>query len=52
MSGPEPMTAAEAGRYQQLRSHLTTLKLTDAAEALPTVLDAARAENLTLTAAL
>jgi len=46
------MSAAEASRYQQLRSHLTTLKLTDAAEALPAVLDAARAENLTLTAAL
>ena len=52
MSTTEPMTAAEASRYQQLRSHLTTLKLTDAAEALPAVLDAARAENLTITAAL
>ena len=52
MSNTEPMTAAEASRYQQLRSHLTTLKLTDAAEALPAVLDAAMAENLTITAAL
>ena len=52
MSTTEPMTAAEASRYQQLRSHLTTLKLSDAAEALPAVLDAARAENLTITAAL
>ena len=52
MSNTEPMTAVEASRYQQLRSHLTTLKLTDAAEALPAVLDAARAENLTFTAAL
>ena len=52
MSVTEPMTAAEASRYQQLRSHLTTLKLTDAAEALPAVLDAAKAENLTVTAAL
>ena len=52
MSNTEPKTAAEASRYQQLRSHLTTLKLSDAAEALPAVLDAARAENLTITAAL
>ncbi len=42
-----------AGRgYQALRGHLTTLKLTVAAEALPAVLDAARAEKLTVTAAL
>lgn len=47
-----PMTAAEASRYQQLRAHLTTLKLTAAAEHLPTVLEAARAEKLSLTAAL
>jgi DNA replication protein DnaC len=49
---PRPASHAEAGRYQQLRSHLTTLKLLDAAEALPAVLDQARTENLTLTAAL
>jgi DNA replication protein DnaC len=49
---PAPATAVEAGRYQQLRSHLTTLKLLDAAEALPVVLDQARTEKLTLTAAL
>src|SRR6478672_1994800 len=49
---PAPATAVEAGRYQQLRSHLTTLKLLDAAEALPVVLDQARTENLTMTAAL
>lgn len=48
----EPMTGAEASRYQQLRSHLTTLKLTAAAEALPAVLDQARAEQLSMTAAL
>ena len=47
-----PMTAAEASRYQQLRAHLTTLKLTAAAEHLPAVLDQARAEKLSLTAAL
>ena len=46
-------TAAEAAsRYQQLRSHLAELKLTAAAEALPTVLDQAAGEGLSLTAAL
>jgi len=49
---PKPAGRGEAGRYQQLRGHLTTLKLLDAAEALPAVLDQARAEKLTLTAAL
>lgn len=49
---PAPMTGAEASRYQQLRAHLSTLKLTAAAEHLPTVLDAARAEKLSMTAAL
>jgi DNA replication protein DnaC len=48
----QPMTAGEARGYQALRGHLAALKLTAAAEALPTVLDAARAEGLTLTAAL
>ena len=47
-----PRTAAQAGLYQRLRSHLAVLKLHDAAEHLPAVLDAARAENLTVTAAL
>lgn len=47
-----PLTTAEASRYQQLRAHLTTLKLTAAAEHLPAVLEAARAENLSMTAAL
>jgi DNA replication protein DnaC len=47
-----PLTPGEASRYQQLRGHLATLKLFDAAEALPAVLDAARSENLTVTAAL
>jgi DNA replication protein DnaC len=47
-----PMTGAEASRYQQLRTHLTTLKLTAAAEALPAVLDQARAEKLSMTTAL
>jgi hypothetical protein len=47
-----PATAAAASRYQRLRSHLAALKLPAAAEALPTVLDAAAAEQLSLTAAL
>lgn len=35
--------------YQQLRGHLTELKLADAAEALPGILDQAQAEDWTLT---
>jgi DNA replication protein DnaC len=46
------MTTTQASRYQQLRAHLATLKLHDAAEHLPAVLDAAAAEGLTLTEAL
>jgi DNA replication protein DnaC len=42
----------EASRYQQLRDHLNYLRLADAAAALPTVLDHATAEKLTVTAAL
>ena len=45
-----PATAASV--YQQLRSHLSELKLHDAAEALPAVLDQASAEGLSVTAAL
>jgi DNA replication protein DnaC len=48
----EPSTPAQASLYQQLRGHLATLKLHTAAEALPGVLDAARTEGLSLTAAL
>ena len=44
--------SAAASRYQQLRSHLAELKLHAAAEALPTVLDHATAEGLSLTVAL
>ncbi len=51
-AGPAPSTTAQAGLYQQLRSHLSVLRLTDAAEHLPTVLDAAAAEGLSMTAAL
>jgi DNA replication protein DnaC len=49
---PAPSTGAQTSLYQQLRSHLGTLKLHDAAEHLPAVLDAATAEGLSLTAAL
>lgn len=47
-----PSTGAQASLYQQLRAHLATLKLADAAEHLPAVLDAAATEKLTVTAAL
>ena len=33
-----PVSAGQASLYQQLRGHLATLKLYDAAEHLPTVL--------------
>jgi hypothetical protein len=36
-----PATPAQASLYQQLRGHLAVLKLHDAAEALPAVLDQA-----------
>jgi DNA replication protein DnaC len=45
-------TAGATGIYQLLRAHLAVLKLFTAAEALPVVLDAARDEGLSLTAAL
>lgn len=47
-----PRSNAQAQLYQRLREHLAYLRLTDAAAALPTVLDAARAEGLTAVAAL
>jgi DNA replication protein DnaC len=43
---------SEARRYQQLKAHLSYLKLGDAADALNQVLDAARHERLSLLAAL
>lgn len=49
---PAPATAVEASRYQQLRGHLATLRLPTAAEQLPAVLDQARDQQLTVTAAL
>jgi DNA replication protein DnaC len=51
-ASPAAVPVSEARRYQQLRAHLSYLKLADAAEALPHILDSARAENLSMTAAL
>jgi DNA replication protein DnaC len=51
-AGQRSATPAQASLYQQLRGHLAALKMHDAAQALPAVLDAAAAEGLTLTAAL
>ncbi|MCB1154069.1 YifB family Mg chelatase-like AAA ATPase [bacterium] len=48
----EETPASAASVYQQLRSHLAELKLHDAAQALPGVLDQASAEGLSVTAAL
>ncbi len=45
-------TATSASLYQRLRGHLATLKLHDAAEALPSVLDRAQKDGLSMTAAL
>ena len=45
-------TKTAASIYQRLRNHLTDLKLADAADALPAVLDQAQAEGWTLTQAL
>jgi DNA replication protein DnaC len=47
-AGPTPRTRSEAETYQRLRAHLAFLKLTDAAEALPRVLDNARTLQLSL----
>jgi DNA replication protein DnaC len=47
-----PMTGEQAATYQRLRAHLAYLKLPTAAEQLPEVLDAARAEQLSVTATL
>ena len=48
----EPMSMSEAQLYQRLRAHLAYLNLPAAAEALPQVLDTARGQDLSLTAAL
>ena len=53
MSTAKTMTsAASASIYQQLKGHLAELKLADAADALPRVLDQAQAEGWSLTQAL
>ena len=44
--------AGEAAAYQQLRGHLDYLKLTDAAQALPRILDTARTNQHSVTAAI
>jgi DNA replication protein DnaC len=49
---PTITSADAASVYQQLRAHLATLRLRDAAEALPAVLDTAVAEKLSMTATL
>jgi DNA replication protein DnaC len=49
---PAPQTGPQASLYQQLRAHLAVLKLHDAAEHLPAVLEAAAAEKLSMTATL
>src|SRR5262245_10914619 len=51
-TGRAEATVSAASRYQQLRAHLAELKLHAAAEALPTVLDAATNQALSLTVAL
>ncbi|MBX4171645.1 MULTISPECIES: IS21-like element helper ATPase IstB [Rhodococcus] len=53
MSTPDATTPTNtASLYQRLRGHLATLKLHDAAEALPSVLDRAQKDGLSMTAAL
>ena len=54
IDGPmsSPMTGSQASRYQQLRGHLATLKLTAAAEHLPSVLAQAEEEQWSMTATL
>lgn len=48
----QPRTQSEAETYQRLRSHLGFLKLADAAEALPRILDEARTSKLSLVGSL
>ena len=51
-SMPAPMTGSQASIYQQLRGHLAALKLTAAAEHLPSVLADAEAQGWSMTATL
>jgi DNA replication protein DnaC len=48
----EPNSSGEPAVYQRLRAHLDVLRLGAAAESLTTVLDAARAEDLSLIGAM
>lgn len=48
----QPIGGGEAAAYQRLRAHLDVLRLSAAAESLTTVLDAARADDLSLIAAM
>ena len=48
----DPMSGTQASLYQQLRGHLAALKLTAAAEHLPSVLAQADAEQWSMTATL
>ena len=52
MTITDPMTGTQASLYQQLRGHLAALKLTAAAEHLPSVLAEAEAEQWSMTATL
>ena len=47
-----PDATTSTSLYQRLRGHLATLKLHDAAEALPSVLDRAQKDGLSMTATL
>jgi DNA replication protein DnaC len=49
---PSTPAVTPASVFQQLRAHLTDLRLAEAAEALPSVLDQAQAEGWSLTQAL
>ena len=51
-TAPTPRTGPQVSVYQQLRGHLATLKLTAAAEHLPSVLAEAEAQGWSMTAAL
>ena len=48
----DTLTEMSGSVYQQLRGHLTNLKLNASAEALPRIIEQAAAEKLSLTAAL
>lgn len=49
---PAPMPGSQASVYQQLRGHLAALKLTAAAEQLPSVLADAQAQGWSMTTTL